>query len=196
MAEPAGAAPDASSHTLRRVGRVLGVLIVVGAVALSVVVWRLSNVHPRTDDAAVRANVVGIAPHVSGAIVELQVVDNQRVKAGDLLFLVDPRPYEARRAGPDQERGRGAGARRRFLGRRGRAPPGRARGGGCRTDAPGNGARLGGCGDRAPPGRAGGGGGFGGAARGRAGLCRWFPPSRRAPPRASLRHRPPGDPRP
>src|SRR5215470_5121488 len=96
MAEPAGAAPDASSHTLRRVGRVLGVLIVVGAVALSVVVWRLSNVHPRTDDAAVRANVVGIAPHVSGAIVELQVVDNQRVKAGDLLFLVDPRPYEAR----------------------------------------------------------------------------------------------------
>ena len=98
MAEPAGAAPDASSHTLRRVGRVLGVLIVVGAVALSVVVWRLSNVHPRTDDAAVRANVVGIAPHVSGAIVELQVVDNQRVKAGDLLFLVDPRPYEARLA--------------------------------------------------------------------------------------------------
>jgi len=39
---------------------------------------------------------VGIAPHVSGPIVELHVVDNQRVKAGDLLFVVDPRPYEAR----------------------------------------------------------------------------------------------------
>src|SRR5262249_57739625 len=56
----------------------------------------LTYAHPRTDDAAVRANVVGIAPHVSGPIVELHVVDNQRVKAGDLLFVVDPRPYEAR----------------------------------------------------------------------------------------------------
>jgi multidrug efflux system membrane fusion protein len=51
--------------------------------------------HPRTDDAYVRANVVGIAAHVSGPIVELPVVDNQPVKQGDLLFVVDPRPYEA-----------------------------------------------------------------------------------------------------
>ena len=33
--------------------------------------------------------------HVSGNIVELNVRDNQRVKAGDVLFVVDPRPYEA-----------------------------------------------------------------------------------------------------
>jgi multidrug efflux system membrane fusion protein len=78
------------------VGRVLGILIVLGALAVTVVAWRLTDVHPRTDDAAVRANVVGIAPHVGGPIVELHVVDNQRVKAGDLLFVVDPRPYEAR----------------------------------------------------------------------------------------------------
>jgi len=75
---------------------VVGIAIVVGALAVSALTWRLSDVHPRTDDAAVRANVVGIAPHVSGPIVELHVVDNQRVKAGDLLFVVDPRPYEAR----------------------------------------------------------------------------------------------------
>jgi multidrug efflux system membrane fusion protein len=59
-------------------------------------VWRLSYAEPRTDDANVRANVVVIAPHVSGPIVELPVVDNQAVKAGDLLFVVDPRPYQAR----------------------------------------------------------------------------------------------------
>ena len=52
--------------------------------------------EPRTDDASVRANVVGIAPHVAGPLVELRVVDNQPVKAGDLLFVIDPRPYEAR----------------------------------------------------------------------------------------------------
>ena len=98
MADSPGTAPDTSPYTLRLAGRVLGILIVVGAVALSVVVWRLSDVHPRTDDAAVRANVVGIAPHVGGPIVELPVVDNQKVKAGDLLFVIDPRPYEARLA--------------------------------------------------------------------------------------------------
>ncbi len=46
------------------------------------------------DDAMVRANIVGIAPHVSGPITELLVVDNQEVKEGDLLFVIDPRPFE------------------------------------------------------------------------------------------------------
>jgi multidrug efflux system membrane fusion protein len=81
---------------VRLTGRILGVLIVVGAVLASAAVWRLTDLHPRTDDAAVRANIVGIAPHVSGPIVELAVVDNQRVRAGDLLFVIDPRPYQAR----------------------------------------------------------------------------------------------------
>lgn len=81
---------------LKLLGRTLGVLIVVGAAVTSVYVYRLNFVHPRTDDAAVRANIVGIAPHVAGPIVELNVVDNQSVKAGDLLFVVDPRPYQAR----------------------------------------------------------------------------------------------------
>ncbi len=83
---------------LRVLGRLLGILIVLGAVVLSVYVYQLNFVHPRTDDAAVRANVVGIAPHVGGPLVELKVVDNQRVNQGDLLFVIDPRPYEARLA--------------------------------------------------------------------------------------------------
>src|SRR4029453_12273242 len=77
---------------------VIGIVIVAGALITSVVTWRLSDVHPRTDDAALRANAVGIAPHLGGPIVELHVVDNQRVKAGYLLFVVDARPYEARLA--------------------------------------------------------------------------------------------------
>lgn len=88
---------EATSASGRRLlGRVLGALIVIGAVAASVVVWRLTLVYPRTDDAAVRANIVGIAPHVSGPIVELPVVDNQAVKQGDPLFVIDARPYQAR----------------------------------------------------------------------------------------------------
>ena len=80
----------------RLIGRILGIAIVVSAALTSVYVYRVNFVHPRTDDAAVRANIVGIAPHVSGPIVDLRVVDNQSVRAGDLLFVVDPRPYQAR----------------------------------------------------------------------------------------------------
>src|SRR6185295_2876127 len=78
--------------------RGLGILIVVGAVVAGAWAYRLNFANPRTDDAAVRANVVGIAPQVSGPIVDLRVVDNQAVKQGDLLFAIDCRPYEARLA--------------------------------------------------------------------------------------------------
>src|SRR4029077_6609004 len=82
----------------RVIGRALGVLIVAAGVLAGLYAYRLQFVHPRTDDAAVRANVIGIAPQVSGPIVDLRVVDNQYVKQGDLLFAIDCRPYEARRA--------------------------------------------------------------------------------------------------
>jgi membrane fusion protein, multidrug efflux system len=74
---------------------VLGLLIVLGAIALSILVSRLYYVYPRTDDAYVRANVVGIAAHVSGPIVQMPIVDNQHVNQGDILFVVDPRPYQS-----------------------------------------------------------------------------------------------------
>lgn len=83
------------SRALRLFGRLLGIAIVLATVALGAYVYGALYRHPRTDDAYVRANTVGIAPHVSGPIVELPIVDNQRVAQGDLLFVIDPRPYEA-----------------------------------------------------------------------------------------------------
>jgi len=78
----------------RVLGRAIGAAIIVATVLVTLWVLDLNRRFPRTDDAYVRANLVGIAPHVSGPIVELPVVDNQTVKAGDLLFVVDPRPYQ------------------------------------------------------------------------------------------------------
>jgi membrane fusion protein, multidrug efflux system len=78
----------------RVIGRVLGVGIVVAAAIMVVVTLVQWEIRPQTDDATVRANFVGIAPQVNGHIVELHVRDNQQVKEGDLLFLIDPRPYE------------------------------------------------------------------------------------------------------
>src|SRR5258708_6335667 len=84
-----------SSMTLRFAGHVMSAAIVVATVLVGLYVARLYYIYPRTDDAYVRANWVGIAPHVSGPITELPIVDNQYVKQGDLLFVVDPRPYQA-----------------------------------------------------------------------------------------------------
>jgi multidrug resistance efflux pump len=52
-------------------------------------------VNPWTRDGQVWANVIQIAPRVSGPIVSLPIKDNQFVKAGDVLFQIDPRTYQA-----------------------------------------------------------------------------------------------------
>jgi len=68
--------------------------IMAAAILLGIVVlWRAGH-HPRTDDAEVFANLIGIAPQVEGPIIELNVRDNQFVRKGDLLFVIDPRPYQ------------------------------------------------------------------------------------------------------
>jgi multidrug efflux system membrane fusion protein len=84
-----------SRPILHVTGRIIGLAIVLGAVVAGLYVLRLYYVYPRTDDAYVRANVVGIAPHVNGPIVELPIHDNQHLAKGALLFVVDPRPYQA-----------------------------------------------------------------------------------------------------
>jgi RND family efflux transporter MFP subunit len=50
---------------------------------------------PWTRDSQVRANIVGIAPRVSGPIIRVAVRDNQQVKIGDLLFEIDPTDFNA-----------------------------------------------------------------------------------------------------
>lgn len=72
-------------------------LIIVAVAALAA--WTLYQRYlstPWTRDCQIRANVVGIAPRVSGPITQVAVKDNQQVKAGDLLFQIDPADYQAR----------------------------------------------------------------------------------------------------
>ena len=51
--------------------------------------------NPWTRNGQVRAQVIQITPRVSGPLVKLPVVDNQLVRAGELLFKIDPRTFEA-----------------------------------------------------------------------------------------------------
>jgi len=75
--------------------RYLVTLIVVALAAGAA--WLLYQKYvtdPWTRDCQVRANIVGIAPRVSGPIINIPVRDNQEVKAGDLLFEIDPADYK------------------------------------------------------------------------------------------------------
>ena len=82
------------NKTGKMVGAVFSAAIVTGAVALGLVVMYHTNRYPRTDDAEIVANFIGIAPQVEGPLVRLGVHDNQFVKQGDLLFEIDDRPYQ------------------------------------------------------------------------------------------------------
>jgi multidrug resistance efflux pump len=50
--------------------------------------------NPWTRDGQVRGQVIQVAPRVSGMVTRIAVIDNQFVRAGDLLFELDPEPFE------------------------------------------------------------------------------------------------------
>jgi len=79
--------------------------VAIAAVAALLLIVQQTNSHPRTDDASVRANFIEIVAEVSGKLVQLPVKDNAFVKKGEVLFEIDPRPYEyaLRQALSDQE---------------------------------------------------------------------------------------------
>src|ERR1700730_16195624 len=85
-----GFSQDSRPKTIRK----LRIAIISGAVVLGLVVLYRSTYYPRTDDAEVFANFIGIASQVEGPITRLSVHDNQFVKQGELLFEIDDRPYK------------------------------------------------------------------------------------------------------
>jgi len=79
---------------MRVLGRILSGIAVLVAIVLAWFICHIYFANPRTDDAYVHANTAAIAAHVSGQIVQLPIKDDQRVKNGELLFVVDSRPYK------------------------------------------------------------------------------------------------------
>ena len=76
------------------VGRWISIVIVAFAVVVGLIVLYRTSHYPRTDDAEIFANFIGIAPQVDGPLVRLNVKDNQLVKTGNLLYEIDERPYQ------------------------------------------------------------------------------------------------------
>jgi membrane fusion protein, multidrug efflux system len=77
--------------------RLLSILLSTSIILYAIVsgawVLRKTIVDPRTDDAEIFANFIGISPVVNGPITQIHVVDNQFVKKEQILFEIDDRPY-------------------------------------------------------------------------------------------------------
>ena len=77
--------------TTLRVAVTLAALVLAGLVGWQLWVYYLGS--PWTRDGRLRADIVQVAPDVSGLVVEVGVRDNQAIAAGDLLFRIDPERY-------------------------------------------------------------------------------------------------------
>jgi len=74
-----------------RIALTLAMLAVTGL--LVVTLWREYVLSPWTRDGRVSAEVVQVAPEVSGTVMEVRVADNQQVRRGDVLYVIDPERF-------------------------------------------------------------------------------------------------------
>lgn len=80
-----------SKNILKTTARVVATLVIVAiAVVLGWFAWQHYVYAPWTRDARVQANVINLAPEVSGTVTNVAVNDDSHVNRGDLLFRIQP----------------------------------------------------------------------------------------------------------
>jgi membrane fusion protein (multidrug efflux system) len=85
---------EAAAAPKKKRGRLilmLSVPLLIAAVGLYL--WLGSGRYVSTDNAYVQQDKIAVTAEIAGPIAEVAVKENQRVKKGDLLFRIDPRPY-------------------------------------------------------------------------------------------------------
>ena len=79
----------------RRIGRwILMLSVPLALAAFGIFYWITSDRYASTDNAYVQQDIVSVSPEIGGKIIEVGVSENQQVAAGDLLFVIDPVPFE------------------------------------------------------------------------------------------------------
>jgi membrane fusion protein (multidrug efflux system) len=81
----------ADKARLRRIAMVWGVAI---ALAVALVLWLTGGRYVATDDAYVHAAKLMVTTDVSGLVKDVDVREGQSVKAGQVLFRLDPQPFQ------------------------------------------------------------------------------------------------------
>jgi len=74
--------------------RVLLLVVPVIAIVAGVAIYLQGGRYISTDNAYVSAQKVLVTPQISGTVSEIKVAEGQKLKAGDVLFTIDPKPYE------------------------------------------------------------------------------------------------------
>ena len=102
LADSAGAAatdPVKPQRNWRRLGLMLSlpIALLIGGLAY----WQSLQGQVSTDNAYVHLDKVSVSAQVGGQIVAVMVKENQHVKAGDLLFRIDPEPFQLQMAQAD-----------------------------------------------------------------------------------------------
>lgn len=77
-------------------GKIIGYAIIAMTLALIYVAWSANARSPRSDVAEIEAPIVHISSSVPGRIIAIEVANNARVHKGDVLFRIDPEPYQLR----------------------------------------------------------------------------------------------------
>lgn len=92
MSEPTTLSPSSKPAKRSKRGRAVMIMLLLALGGTSY--WYLHRDEIGTDDATIESWVVPIAPKVGGYVSKLNVIDNQQIKAGDVIAQIDPRDYE------------------------------------------------------------------------------------------------------
>jgi membrane fusion protein, multidrug efflux system len=94
---PAVASPqETETEVVQPPSRRKGIIIVVVAVIVvaAIVLWWRSTYSEDTDDAQVNGHLIQVSSRIAGQVIEVDVEENQQVKAGDVIAKLDPRDYQ------------------------------------------------------------------------------------------------------
>jgi membrane fusion protein (multidrug efflux system) len=90
---PAETETQAAAPRKKRLRTLLMLSVPLLIAAVGLFLWLSSGRYVSTDNAYVQQDKVPVSAEVTGPVMEVAVRENQRVKKGDLLFRIDPRPY-------------------------------------------------------------------------------------------------------
>ncbi|AEV97963.1 secretion protein HlyD [Niastella koreensis] len=91
MATTQQSGADAAPKRKSRGFLIVLIILVLAGGAFGISKYLHAKHHEETDDAQVQANINPVIPKISGYVTEVRVKDNQRVKKGDTLLLLDDR---------------------------------------------------------------------------------------------------------
>jgi membrane fusion protein, multidrug efflux system len=85
---------QATTKNRQVLGRLVAVSVLVVLIPCGYLLWMHLSKFESTDDAEVDGQMYAVSSRINGHVIDVKVEDQQEVKAGDLLVVLDPKDYE------------------------------------------------------------------------------------------------------